>query len=453
MFREQSRTDDRIEALEVNINERFNFLETKIQDLQNSNNANAGYLLAVNDSLNMILRHEHEKKVSEKIKVFYLVSNLASIDTVKDLILRMSQDERFEVFVGSIHSRMLPNPNFENESKIHEKLEELGIAHIRMPFDYSGLTLLKRINPDVIVRQTHWDADLQEHYSSKFLSFTRLAILDYALGILVNPKSMNAEFPIPTVDDQAQRLAWRVFHSYVPEIDELLAENSLPNLHNQVNVGSPKVDTILKAESKWFRETTNKKIYWFSHHSIGKDWLNFGLFPKIYKELLAFAQKNQDVDIVFCEHPSFRSRLMGSDLTIISEEYNNWLEEWNKLDNTFELSGDSNYIGYLKGADVIVTDGISSLTEGQIASKPIVFLERNDHMAFNSLGEKISNGWHSIKESDNFFQKMSNEVNDIMEHGDSLKENQEKNLKLWTDFGNPVKVIMDEIAKIGEEAN
>ncbi|GAB2027637.1 hypothetical protein [Lactovum odontotermitis] len=435
------------------IDNRFSELEARIQNLINNNDVNVANLLSINDSLNLMLQYERERaEISEKIKVFFLVSNLASIDSVKDLIIRMSDDERFEVLVGSIHSRMLPNPDFENEPRIHEKLVELGIEHIRMPFDYSGLTVLKRINPDVIVRQTHWDADLQEHYSSRYLTFTKMVIIDYALGSPINPPAINSEFPFPTVDDQAQRLAWKVFHSYIPEIDQLLTGNNLPNLRNQINIGSPKVNTILTAEVKWFRKTKNKKIFWFAHHTIGNDWTNFGLFPLIYKKLLTFAMENQDIDIVFSEHPSFRQRLVGGDLTITSEEFNAWLEEWNKLDNTFELSGEPDYIRYMKGSDVIVTDGISSLIEGQIMLKPILYLERNDHTDFNSLGKEICDGWHSVKESEDFFEKTISEVKNIITNGDPLKKNQQKNREIWTSFDDPVKIIMDDIAKIREES-
>ncbi|HCR3030472.1 TPA: hypothetical protein ON286_004085, partial [Escherichia coli] len=53
-----------------------------------------------------------------------------------------------------------------------------------------------------------------------------------------------------------------------------------------------------------------------------------------------------------------------------------------------------------KAADLLLIDGISWLLEFQLEKKPIIFLEREDHLPFDINGEKIRDGLNSVNNID-----------------------------------------------------
>lgn len=70
------------------------------------------------------------------------------------------------------------------------------------------------------------------------------------------------------------------------------------------------------------------------------------------------------------------------------------VRDWKDLPNTIYWKGE--YAPVLAAADLVVTDGPSMITESQVLSKPTIFLEREGHVEFNSIGERIVAGVHRV---------------------------------------------------------
>ncbi|ECY3620479.1 hypothetical protein AU608_22485, partial [Salmonella enterica subsp. enterica serovar Poona] len=69
--------------------------------------------------------------------------------------------------------------------------------------------------------------------------------------------------------------------------------------------GHPKVDYLLSVAPKWpFNGKGRKRILWSPHHSIGKGWSDFGVFPDYWEYMIELSQSWGEVDFVFCPHPA-----------------------------------------------------------------------------------------------------------------------------------------------------
>jgi len=425
------------QARESRLNARLDDLTERLINVERVN-------LALIDSTNALLRHTSQ--VGSRLTVVFLVSNISSFDTIREVISLMRSDERFQVIVASIHSRLTATQPFENEPQTHEYLVEQGIEHIRLPFDVPGLALLKQINPDIIVRQSQWDNDVQLHYSAQFLNFTHLVMIEYALGNPVDAPTVSPMYLHENYDSPLARMAWRVYKFLTIGVADKLREDFAPDPHNRVEVGSPLVASLLSAEPTWFRQTANQKIYWTAHHTIGSDWMKFGLLPAIYQDLLVLARNHPDTDFVLSEHPSLRGRIRYSDSPLSIQGFDRWLAEWTALPNTFEQTG-ADFAGYMKGADVVITDGLSPLIEAQIVGKPLIFLDRDGHSPFNAYGQRLATGFHVVPESPTMVQSAFDLAKKLMV-SDPLKNDQEQNRELWTKYPDSARLIVEDMASL-----
>jgi CDP-glycerol glycerophosphotransferase (TagB/SpsB family) len=54
------------------------------------------------------------------------------------------------------------------------------------------------------------------------------------------------------------------------------------------------------------------------------------------------------------------------------------------------------YSAALAAADLLITDGVSSLVEFQVFERPLIFVDRPGHRPFNEIGEIVCRGVHSV---------------------------------------------------------
>ena len=101
-----------------------------------------------------------------------------------------------------------------------------------------------------------------------------------------------------------------------------------------VVTGYPKLDRLVergREESRWPIDTGRRgfRLIWAPHHSCRKEWLGFGMFHQIYKEILQWITDNQDVEIILKPHPMlFESRAQG----VISEiDLDVFMNAWTAL--------------------------------------------------------------------------------------------------------------------------
>jgi UDP-N-acetylglucosamine 2-epimerase len=176
--------------------------------------------------------------------------------------------------------------------------------------------------------------------------------------------------------------------------------------------GSPKIDSMMKRARKAKRVMRSRyRIVWAPHHSYGPLWLNFGTFAQMHNQMLDFAAKHKDVDIVFKPHPFLLGTMTGREL-MSQQELDDWVKAWDALPNT-STNTDSDYVNIFVNSDMLICDGISFLGEYPlITGRPAVFIENKDHWAFSPLGETIAKttvGFKDFEDFANSFEKLKTE--------------------------------------------
>jgi len=380
--------------------------------------------------------------VNNNIKILFLVNNINAWYALSSVIDEMKKNNIFEVIIASIHKKFPGELTYSGESSVHEFFVEKKIEHIRLGMDdsYQALDIILAINPNVIFRQSQWDADYPPALSSKALSFTNLALIPYEIANIVKNVNHVGDIADSAVDSLFHRRCWRVYCSNDHVLSKAKKNGSMLARQFRV-VGHPKIDYLLNLKPKWpFRNSNAKKILWSPHHSIDSGWTDFGLFPKIWEYMLMLLSNHPEIDFVFCPHPALITQLESGVNVSEKFDFKRFIADWEEKNNGFVYFG-ADYADTLACSDVIITDGISMLIEGQILGKEIIFIERQDHVDFNELGLALKSGLHIIDESDDLESIL---LKLIRKEIGSLTENQIYNInKLFPHRNSYINIVND----------
>jgi hypothetical protein len=333
-------------------------------------------------------------------RVLFLVHHIEAWDAYHDLVQAMRSSTDFEPIVASIPRHFRGSDGFTYEEEIHRALDQHGVSHIRLRAheDDEALRLLKAIDPDLVFRQSQWDADVPGDFGTDRLTFARLCLVPYETMNLVQnvplPDTANS-----AVDNPLHRAAWAVFCTNDLMLEMARTDGARAGQQFRVT-GHPKADRIRRATPSWplpGRPTGDgvRRIVWSAHHSIGTKWSNFGAFPAMADDMLAWAAEDGDAEFVFMPHPTLFPFVHSADSPVPAEQLDRWLADWEALPNTaLVTSGD--YPPLLAASDLLITDGLSMLVEYQLLQRPVVFVERPDHRPFTAIGEIVRNGTHAV---------------------------------------------------------
>lgn len=323
---------------------------------------------------------------SGKIIVLFLVHNSSAWESLSPVFWAMKRDDRFDPLVVSIDSCLGGGNKHAGEEKVHEWLIKIGVGHIRLGSKEmdEALTVIRAIGPEVIFRQSHWDADVPPAYSISEISFSKVAYISYEMMTLVQNNRLQVGHD-PVMDDTFHRNAWRVFCANVYE-KQMYQLNSLRSGSNVLITGHPKVEALLSEKKGRDKLKTSRKIIWSPHHSIGKGWFDFGMFDLVAEDMFQWLIECPDIDFVFSPHPSLRR---SCDERFKLGYFDEYLDRWTSQANG-KLRLDGAYGQLFDESDALITDGISWLMEYQLFDKPTIFLERPDHLPFNEIGEIAS---------------------------------------------------------------
>jgi len=328
------------------------------------------------------------------IRVAFLGLYFEAWDALHGIYKLMLEDDRFEPFVVTMPRKLTGQLAYSDEEKAHAFFEKLGIDHIRIndPEDLSGelgLERLKALEPDYVFLNYPWQRNYQPKFRPDRLSkFTRIAYVPYFSLVMVKEHGADAEVATHLYRQRAHQLASLVF-TQDQEVFEAYADTERGNAHVKF-VGSPKIDALrLEAESgraSWPIPGEGYRMVWAPHHSYSPHWYNFGVFAKIYKQMLGFAKANPEIQIVLRPHPFLWGTLIDRRV-LTNQELSGWRKEWGKLPNT-SVDEDGSYAELFLATDILVTDGISFLGEYPlVTNKPTIFFENPDHWAFTQTGE------------------------------------------------------------------
>lgn len=335
----------------------------------------------------------------QQIKVVFLVHHITSFDSIRGIYQKMVNDPIFEPILASIPKRFKGEYGFSDGDDVHNFFEEENLPHIR--FQLSNISyasyLLKMITPDIVFRQSPWDHDVPDPFSSRNLSFTRVCYVPYYGFNLVEMCADHNEDG--HADQEFHRICWRIYC----ENEETFLNMKKASIRGGDNMrlsGHPKLDMIknyvnqpewpIKSEKRKFR------LIWAAHHSIGVlGGINFGTFNYVYNDMLAWAKEDQDIEIIFRPHPVLFS-VLGIQGVMTPDQIKGFFDAWNALPNTY-ISTEGKYGPSFAASDALLTDGISFLIEYQLfEKKPLLFLERKNHAPFNATGKLVESGTYKV---------------------------------------------------------
>ena len=358
--------------------------------------AHQGHLdsLAVLDAVNYSIRRR--PLTGARTKVLVLVHHIEAWDSLGSLVDELSRADDFEVVVASIPRHFRGAEGFVDEDLVHEGLASRGVPHLRFSHGDDGdrLAVVRALSPDIIFRQSQWDADVPSAYSTRNLAFARLCLVPYEMiGLIEN-------VPLHGVDDTAvderyHRIAWRVFCAGEHARAVAAAHGSLGGAQF-VATGHPKADRLRSAQPGWpvrrpDGQAPRQRIVWSAHHTVSEGWTNFGMTHLVVDDMLAWARSAPDVDFVFMPHPALTPFVRDDASLLSGARYDAFVSDWCALPNATIYEG-GDYAPVLAASDVMVTDGLSMLVEYQFMGKPLVFLERPDHRPFNDAGRLLLSG-------------------------------------------------------------
>lgn len=387
------------------------------------------------------------------LRVVFLVHNPSAWDSIGEVVSIMRDSEDFDPVVVSIPHHYAATAESKGEGRVHRFLSDRNVPHLRLRNDNvaAGTELLHALDPDVVFRQSQWDADVDRAFSAENLGWTRLAIIPYET---MNP-TRNVPWDYPPVnsalDQHYHRAAWLVFCTNEASLGIARAE-TLTGARQYRAVGHPKADAVRRARPDWpFGGTGRRRVMWSAHHSILTGWNDFGIFPQVKDDMLAWAAESPEVEFVMTHHPFLRGTIRHPNSPITDAEFEEWLKRWKSLPNA--AYSRAPYAPLLAATDLLVTDGPSMITESQLLAVPTIFLEREEHIPFNEIGEIIAAGVHRVKD----VAQAREVARQLASNGDPLTDVQRSNVeRLFGPPGAAQRIVdtirreaADEIARIG----
>ena len=336
------------------------------------------------------------------IKVAFLGLYFEAWDALDEIYRLMLEDPRFEPVVISLPRKLTGQLAYAGEEKAHEFFESQGIEHLRFNSggqdsqNMAGLEQLKLLEPDYVFVNYPWQRNYQPAMRfDQLVSFTRLAYVPYFSLVMVDepddePGGGQGDAPVAThlYTQRLHQLASLVFtQEKLVVYAYSLTERGNSYVHF---TGSPKIDNLRReaqqGKSSWPLSEGKFRVVWAPHHSYSPHWYNFGVFSKIYIQMLDFATHNPNIEIVLRPHPFLWGTLTDRNVLTV-EELSSWRASWDALPNTY-VDEDGSYAELFLATDVLLTDGISFLGEYPLVTgKPTIFFENEGHWSFTAIGE------------------------------------------------------------------
>jgi hypothetical protein len=408
--------------------ERSDAIDERLAHLEHEATRDREALREMRDSLDYQSRRAPFR--GGRTRVVFLVHLIEAWDGCTDVVRAMQASLDFEPIVVSIPRHFNGDVELGFEEDVHQRLQREGVAHLRVrPADVDrALAEIKRLDPDLVFRQSQWDADIPEQLSTESLAFVRTGLIPYeTMNIVQNvPNQVTHN---SAVDSPYHRAAWVVFCANDLMVDMARRDGAIVGSQFKV-VGHPKADRIRGASPYWpvannASRANTWRVAWSAHHSIGTGWTDFGAFPQLAAEMLEWARRGPNIEFVFLPHPALVPFTCSPDCPMTRAEFDAWKDEWLALSNT-GISTHGRYPSVLAASDLLVTDGLSLLVEYQLLQRPLVFFERPGHRPFNQLGEQVRKGAHTVSTA----TELRSTVEQLLSSGvDPLRAQQQDNVE------------------------
>lgn len=338
-----------------------------------------------------------------RIRCVFLVHVFEAWDALADVYQAMLEDARFEPLVATIHRRFPGDKGYGGEETTSKALSDIGVRHLRLGLSDSmeALDILRSLAPDVIFRQSHWENDVPPGFRTPELSFARLCSVPYGTSLVQRfmvDERIDGDVSSFAFDQTYHRVAWRIFcetdvtRSYFQGFQrsdpEKFVLSGFPKLESLQRAGQREAWPLPPRGERAFR------VIWAPHHSVGDRWLAFGVFHLMYRQMLDWARSAPDIEFVLKPHPALmKSLILEGRLT--QDILDAYLREWESLDNCCVRTGQ--YAELFAASDLMITDGLSFLTEYQLFRKPLIFIDSRRHVPFNTIGALAEACAHRVR--------------------------------------------------------
>jgi len=315
---------------------------------------------------------------------------------------------------------------------------------------WPSLDILRALEPDIIFRQSQWEPDVSPAFATPRLNFARICSVPYGMSIVArfsNKDASTEEISEASFDQLYHRMAWRIFCE-----TEQTRAYFLRYPHSDpakfIVTGYPKLSRLLKARQQpevWPIEAGAQRRYrviWAPHYSVVEDWLGFGVFHRIHEDFVAWARQRADIDFVLKPHPALFSVAVQTG-AMTKPALDAFLEAWHALPNcALETSG---YAHLFAASDLMITDGLSFLTEYPIFEKPLIFFDSGHHVPMNALGDAALACAHTVRS----FDAMRAAAEDYARGAGWMLEQERQQLlrQLFPRDREPTAIILDSIAE------
>lgn len=324
-----------------------------------------------------------------RIRVLFIVNNFATWPAAKPLYKSFRRHPFCDVTVVSVENLK----SNQTEDQTYRSLIASGIPAVRFNGDHdSNLAALRALKPNLIIRQSPWGPDFPEEFSTAALSFSRLGYVPYyAIESIAGYDDSAVDFhhnqpyhrqcSVIFAESETAAERFRASQAYIE--DRLIFE-----------VGNLKIHSLRESGKK--KTKRRKVIVYAPHHSIGSEWLRFGTFAGNSRQVLDWLNGHPEYEVWFRPHPTLKTELVREYGVLGKALLDSWKKEFLSTPNRV-LAETWEYGDILRNADLILTDGISILFESQIFAKPVIFLERSDHLAFTAEAENLLEGTYRFE--------------------------------------------------------
>ncbi|KRM60348.1 hypothetical protein FC26_GL000778 [Paucilactobacillus vaccinostercus DSM 20634] len=386
-------------------------------------------------------------RTHHKIRLAFILNSRETLPAVLPLLNATRDDQRFEVKLVLTNKYYLGTESLETFEPIAAYFDEHHIGYVNAANRTDCvrvLEMLKIWQADFIVRQSEWEQDFPPEFGGRQLNWSRLIYIPYVITENMIKSAQRQDSGL--LFNDYYRYIWRYFMADPLTVEQQYQlESGFISSEIFQSVGSMKAVEIKNEPAQWPLDMKNctKKMVWIAHHSIGNHWFNMGSFPRVYQEMIDWARTHQSVSILFNPHPLLEATIKAGEFSGYTlEDYQHFLEQWQQLPNTGVLTKKSQY-GATQAADLVFTDGVSSLYEMQIQGKPIVTLARHDQVGFTALGQQLMRGVHVTHTMAAAFEQ----IEQLLDHEDDRAELQVQNVHNWIKNDHPEVNIMDEMVR------
>lgn len=241
---------------------------------------------------------------------------------------------------------------------------------------------------------------LPEYWSIPEIS--RQALLCYVpYGFkIANASQFHFNLPI-------HNLSWRVFAETNWHRQQFI-NIGLRNGRNVVVSGYPKFDEyhVLRTRHKKTNVVTAKSVIWAPHWSIQDKVLGYSTFDKYHEYFIQRAATEEGLQWIFKPHQKLKYHAVDCGF-MTQSEIEDYYRYWTLRANT-RLYNDPSYIDLFENSGALITDSGSFLAEYLPTGNPVLLLESDTSVGYNSLGDSIVASYYKAR--------TAHEIDSFIEH-------------------------------------